>query len=592
MSSAISCQISSIGALLRSSGKLTVPPYQRNYAWEEENYSDLWSDIQETFNGKADEYFLGSVVIDNSSSPNLTLIDGQQRVTTTTILICALKWHLLSNNFTELATLVTHDFLSRPDYDHHSLTPNLELNLNDRDFFERYIITAYDPKLLTNLTDEENYSPSNLQLAACYAYMCKEIANLFKDGQSLETVAHEIISALQEKIFLIRIDVADDLQAFTLFEALNNRGVELSEADLLKNFIFSKAEENIDELKSNWEIMCQNIGHYSLMRFLRHQWNSHKGAVPSQGLFSVIKKHTKTSADARALSQQITQSSEFYGAILEPNHDLWRRVSTKETEAIKSILGHLSLMRAEQCYILLMAVLEHSPDNFLSYLVMIRNFTFRYATICGKNTAQIQRAYMKAAHQIRQNQPDSGSESTTESIQDQTHSPGHMSANECFNQFFAELYPQDNQFQSTFAKKSIRNTALARHILAQINNHLKAPEEKLYCTTSLDIDLEHILPKKYKDHWQDKKEDFPGGLHKYIHRLGNMTLISPDSNRRLGNADFEKKRDVYQTQPLEITKRIINEPIWSADAIRRRQNWLASEATKIWKFPVNTEKNK
>jgi len=574
MSSAISCQISSIGSLLRASGKLTVPPYQRNYAWEEENYSDLWSDIQETFTGKADEYFLGSVVIDNSSSPNLTLIDGQQRVTTTTILICALKWHLLSNHFNELATLVTHDFLSRPDYDHHTLTPNLELNLNDREFFERYIISAYDPKLLTNLTDEENHSPSNLQLAACYTYMCKEIANLIKDGQSIEKVAHEIINALQEKIFLIRIDVADDLQAFTLFEALNNRGVELSEADLLKNFIFSKAEDNIDELKLNWETMCQNIGHYSLMRFLRHQWNSHKGAVPSQGLFSVIKQHTKTSADARALSQQITQSSEFYGAILEPNHDLWQHIARKDSKTIKNILGHLSLMRAEQCYILLMAVLEHSPDNFLSYLTMIRNFTFRYATICGKNTAQIQRAHMKAAQELRQNSPDT-----------------QMSADECFNKFFADLYPQDNQFQSTFAKKSIRNTALARHILAEINNHIKTPDEKLYGVTSLDIDLEHILPKKYKDHWQEKNEEFPGGLHKYIHRLGNMTLISPDSNRRLGNANFETKRDAYQTQPLEITKRILNEPTWSADAIRRRQNWLASEATKIWKFPINTKKN-
>ena len=99
MSSAISCQITAIGELLRNSGTLVVPPYQRNYAWEEENYSDLWFDIVETFNGSTEEYFLGSVVLDNSTAPNLTLIDGQQRVTTTTILICALKWHLVTNNF-------------------------------------------------------------------------------------------------------------------------------------------------------------------------------------------------------------------------------------------------------------------------------------------------------------------------------------------------------------------------------------------------------------------------------------------------------------------------------------------------------------
>lgn len=570
MSSAISCQITSIGELLRSSGKLTVPPYQRNYAWEEENYSDLWEDILQTFNGTTDEYFLGSVVIDNSTAPDLTLIDGQQRVTTTTILICALKWHLLSNNHSELATLISQDFLSRPDYEHHSLKPNLQLNLNDREFFERYIIAAYDPKLLNNLTDEETYSPSNLQLARCYIYMCKQIANYIKQRDSIQNCADDIISALREKVFLIRIDVADDLRAFTLFEALNNRGVELSEADLLKNFIFSKADHHLSDLKDNWEIMSQNLGHFSLMRFLRHYWNANEGNLPSQGLFAAIKKQIETPEDAIALSNKITQSSEYYGAIIDANHDLWARVNIEDIDEIKIALGHLSLMRAEQCYILLMTILEFAPEKFYDYLLMIRNFTFRYSTICGRNTSSVLRAYMQAAHTIRENGP--------------------MSATECFNNFFTELYPQDNLFQSTFSKKSIRITALARHILSQINNHLKSTDEKSYDASSLDIDLEHILPKKFKNHWTDNLSDFAGGPQKYVHRLGNMTLISPELNRRLGNADFATKKQLYETNCLSVTSRILTEPTWNADAVRRRQNWLASEAVKIWRFPLDAAK--
>lgn len=567
MSSAISCQITSIGELLRAGGKLKVPPYQRNYAWEEENYSDLWFDIQETFTGNVQEYFLGSVVIDNSTTPNLTLIDGQQRVTTTTILICALKWHLLANEFNELATLISHDFLSRPDYDHQSLISNLELNLNDRDFFERYIIAAQDPKILNTLTNQETYLPSNLQLAQCYIYMCKQIAGLIKTSDSLETVANAIISALREKVFLIRIDVEDDLKAFTLFESLNNRGVELSEADLLKNFIFSMGGDHIDDLKANWELMSQNLGHFSLMRFLRHHWNSNEGAVPSQGLFAALKKRIKTSQDALDISEHITQSSEYYGAIIDTNHDLWQRVSIDKIDEIKANLSHLGLMRAEQCYILLLAILEYAPEQFHDYLLMIRNFTFRYTTIGGKNTAHIQRAYIKAAKALR--------------------TQGLIDANECFEQFFQELYPHDNQFQSTFAKKSIRITALARYILTQINNNLTTTDGKLYDPTSLDIDLEHILPKKYKDHWQNNASHFPGGAHKYVHRLGNMTLISPELNRRLGNADFATKKHVYEQNCLEVTNRILNETNWTADAINRRQNWLASEAVKIWRFPLD-----
>lgn len=565
MSSAISCQITSIGELLRASGKLVVPPYQRNYAWEEDNYSDLWIDIQEALNGNTEEYFLGSVVIDNSTTPDLSLIDGQQRVTTTTILICALKWHLLSNNQTELANLVTQDFLSRPDYDHHSRTPNLILNLDDQEFFERHIIPAEDPAILKNLTDEENHSHSNLQLAKCYLYMCKQIGLMIRQRQSIETVAHAIIFALQEKILLIRIDVADDLKAFTLFEVLNTRGVELSEADLLKNSIFSKGVAHLKDMKANWDLMSQNIGQQSVLRFLQHHWQSNHGKIPGNSLFTMVKKRITTAFDALEFSNRITNSSEYYGAILEPGHDLWRRIETDRIDEIKRLLNHLSLMRTHQCNILLLAVLETMPEAFHEYLLMIRNFAFRYNTIAGKGSVEATRAYVSAAHAIRES--------------------GHLPARQAFDRFFSDLYPKDNQFQSTFARKSIKIYPLARHILAEINNSISGPDAPHYSAENLDIDLEHILPKKFQHHWQTSAQDFPGGPQKYINRIGNLTLISPQTNRDLGNGNFDNKKQVYESDCLEITRRILDEPRWTADAINRRQNWLASEAVKIWRCP-------
>lgn len=572
MSSAISSKITSIGELLRASGKLVIPPYQRNYAWDEEHYADLWFDMQETFNGTSEEYFLGSVVIDNSTAPDLTLIDGQQRVTTTTILISALKWHLLSDNQTELANLISQDFLYQPDYDNNTQQSNLVLNLNDRSFFETHIITATDPKTIRSIADEDTFSASNMQLARCYIYMCRQIGLLLKEGQSLQTIAHRIITALRERVFLIRIDVEDDLKAFTLFEALNNRGVELSEADLLKNFIFSKAGPHLNIVKSNWEIMTQNIGNFSLMRFLRHFWQSNNGQVPSQGLFAAIKRQINNAEDARHFSDQITVSSEYYGAILDADHDLWQRVDIQHINNIKKNLAHLSIIRAEQCYILLLAVLENTPDLFYDYLVMIKNFTFRFSTIGGKNAAELQRAYIKTAHTIRENEINREPE---------------MSAEQAFHQFFKELYPHDNQFQSSFSKKSIKTTILARYILSEINNHLSVEGEPNSNANGIETDLEHIVPKKFKDHWQNTVSDFPGGHSKYINRLGNMTLMSPELNRRLGNSDFETKKPVYKQDCLIITARILEEQNWTADAISRRQNWLASEAVKIWRYPLN-----
>ncbi|GJM03739.1 MAG: hypothetical protein DHS20C08_22400 [Rhodomicrobium sp.] len=563
MSQAISSQITSIGELLRASGKLVVPPFQRNYAWGESNYADLWLDIQETLNGNTDEYFLGSVVIDNSTAPDLTLIDGQQRVTTTTILICALRWHLLFNNLNELSDLVSQDFLTRPDYDNQSLTSNLVLNLNDRDFFEQYILRSEDPERLGDVTDEESHSPSNLHLARCYIYMCKQIGQLIRKKQSLETVAHDIITALREKILLIRIDVADDVKAFTLFEVLNTRGVELSEADLLKNAIFSKAGQHLDELRLNWEIMGENIGHKPLMRFMQHHWISNHGNLPRQGLFPAIKKRVVTPHDALQFSERITTSSEYYGAMIEPSHDLWLHLENDHLDEIKRLLTSLNLMRTEQCYIPLLAALEICPTSFHKHLRMIRDFTFRYTTILGKSSSDATKAYMRAAHSLREDGP----------------APAEV----IFDRFFSDLYPQDNEFHSAFSKKTIKIFALARHILAEIENNLTGPDGPQYSATDLNINLEHILPRKYKSYWPNCDADFQGGPHKYLNRLGNLTLLGRELNSDIGNTNFDNKKQLYASDCLEITKRMLEEPRWTADAISRRQNWLASEAVKIWR---------
>ena len=566
MTSAISCQISSIGEILRSGGKLIVPPFQRNYSWDEDNYADLWMDIHETILGNASEYFLGSVVIDNSTSPDLTLIDGQQRVTTTSILICALRWHLLNAKLNQLAVLVTNDFLIRADYDQKSLQPNLELNRNNREFFNKYLITATDPADLRAIIDDTEISPSNMQLAKCYIFMGDQIGAMLKNERSLEKVAQSIITALREKVFLIRIDVENDIKAFTLFEALNNRGVELSEADLVKNYIFSKSGNHLETMSNNWEHMTSNIANTALMRFFRRYWISNYGVIPSHGLLTAIKNRVNSADDALDFSNQITICSDYYGALIDPTHELWDKLQLKDTDKIKQVLSDLSVMRAEQCYILALAVLEKIPNEFLEYITMIRNFTFRYSTISGRSTSQLQRAYMHSAHLIRNNE--------------------QLTATQTFGKFFSDLYPQDNQFQSLFSKKSIKVTALARYILSEINKNLTEANNTAPNTTNIDTDLEHILPKKFKDHWQQHASKFPGGHSKYINRLGNMTLITPDQNRRLGNADFETKKQVYAHNCLNVTERLLEEPTWSAEAISRRQNWLASEAIKIWRFPL------
>jgi hypothetical protein len=99
--------------------------------------------------------------------------------------------------------------------------------------------------------------------------------------------------------------------------------------------------------------------------------------------------------------------------------------------------------------------------------------------------------------------------------------------------------------------------------------------------------VEHILPKRFENSWKTDKRDFPGGADKYVYRLGNMTLISKKLNEELGNADFDRKKKVYAGDCLEITRRVLDARKWSAEEIKTRQNWLASIACKIWRYPLN-----
>src|SRR5512138_3071120 len=103
MTSSITSQVMSLGSMLRSGDTYIVPPYQRNYSWEKIQFSDFWTDVSKTFGGASREYFLGSIVINNSQSPELIVIDGQQRLITTAVLLAALRSHLRNAGNTKLA---------------------------------------------------------------------------------------------------------------------------------------------------------------------------------------------------------------------------------------------------------------------------------------------------------------------------------------------------------------------------------------------------------------------------------------------------------------------------------------------------------
>lgn len=565
MSASISSQVVSLGNLLRTGDTYIVPPYQRNYAWEEQQYGIFWSDIAKTFSGEAAEYFLGSVVISNSQPPSQLIIDGQQRLITTSVLISALRCHLRNQSKTSLASLLETNLLAKPS-GKRPPSPRLALNKSNKAFYDGNIYPSRPHAELYQLAADDSLAPSNRLLAECFRFMHAKITGLCGAGWRLEKLAEAIVEALSRRVFVIRIDVKDDYNAFVLFETLNDRGLELSEADLLRNHLFSIAGERLDETQSNWEMMEENLGHERLIKFIRHHWNSTRGQISERDLYWDIKRLVAAPDAAAAYTESLSIAAEHYAALNNPRHQLWASFSKDEETQIRRHLECNVAMRSEQLFIVLLAALEADRRQFSEILKMLVSFTFRYSTICNLSASNLLQPFVNAAQYIRQN--------------------GGAAAADIFAKFLSKLYPDDSQFHSAFSRRSLRKGALARYILAEINACAGAGAKLREPEDPAGANLEHILPQRFSLAWEASRRDFPGGLEKYIHRLGNMTLLPAKLNRELGNTDFSAKKKIFALDCLDITRPVLEASKWSAEEISRRQNWMAGLALKIWRYPA------
>ena len=236
---------SSYHDLISNGRTFQVPSYQRDYSWEREYWEDLWLDILDL--PKEKYHYMGYVVFqeDNSKLKTSLIIDGQQRFTTLSIL-CLSAIKLLKewadndidkrNNETRIDKL-TEKFLGNFSTSKLTITPKLILNKNNDDFYKSYLLNHRKPPAITRL------NPSQKKLWQAYEFFGQSLKQMFT-SQSGEELARFIDDEVSNSLIFTTINVSDDLNAYKVFETLNARGVKLSPADLLKNYLFSKAFES------------------------------------------------------------------------------------------------------------------------------------------------------------------------------------------------------------------------------------------------------------------------------------------------------------------------------------------------------------
>lgn len=544
-----------------------VPPFQRDYSWGEDEWDDLWQDMLGLLDADGEPaHYMGYLVLQSPDSKRFDIIDGQQRLTTISILILASLGHLkdlVSSGIDPDKNQRRRDTLQNSYIgyvDPVSLVPRskLELNRHNNRFYQTYLVPL-------EALPQRGLNASEHQLRkACIWFKDKIKGYAGQKADSGEKLA-AFIDSLVDKLFFTVITVTDELNAFKVFETLNARGVRLSATDLLKNYLFSvissgdSHETELKALEERWERIVGLLGSESFPEFLRVYWNSKNRLVRKADLFKTIRRKINTREQAFELLRGLDSSAEVYAALRDPQRPFW---NDDEYQALQQLL----MFNVRQPLAMLLACYERfaTVDRtiFTRILRAIAVISFRYNVICNLQTHDQERAYNEAAWKIAE---------------------GSLSAIQAVLNVLKEIYPDDRQFKTAFAEKELRTTntrnrKVVRYILFQIERQLSGQD---FDFESATYNLEHVLPESPSEVWSYIEEAQQDRL---IYRLGNMTPLEAKENRQLGNGEYDKKREIYATSDFQITRAIAEHyDEWSENKIQARQTRLAEVASSIWR---------
>ena len=284
----------SLGDILGNGKTYEVPPFQRDYSWEEDHWDDLWTDVKKVDEGGTPHY-MGAVVFQRKEDKLFLIIDGQQRFTTISLLILAVIQKIRSlvdqnvepKENTERIELLMARFIGQKDPVSLRYGSKLHLNENNDGFYQNSLIQFKPPSGVraNKLNDSEK------MLWKASLYFQQRLNELFSETPSGEILARFLDHTIADRLMFIQIVVENELNAYTVFETLNARGVELTTTDLLKNYLFSLVARGGGQMKSvkdQWKKITEIIGMKDFPVFLRHYLNTQQELVSRDNVFKAI----------------------------------------------------------------------------------------------------------------------------------------------------------------------------------------------------------------------------------------------------------------------------------------------------------------
>lgn len=543
-----------------------IPRFQRDYSWNLEEWEDLWLDLLGTLQpGGEPAHYMGYLVLQSADDKSFAVIDGQQRLTTASIIILAilknLQRHIDANNDADAnkqrLEQIRQTYVGYLDPVTLVSRPKLTLNRNNNSYYQDYMVP------LGHLPSRGFRSSEHL-LRKAFEWFDKRVGDYIRqqagnEGMRLAQLAED----MSDRLFFTIITVTDELNAYKVFETLNARGVRLSATDLLKNYLFSvldrqgQNDHELRNLEERWESMVGRLGAESFPDFLRVHWNSRRSFARQAELFKTIRMQITTREHVFQLLRDMEQDLDTYLALSSPEASDW-------SPDAKVSVGILKTFNVRQPFPVLLAAKRHFDEgSFASLLRACVAISMRFNVICSYSTAEQERTYNAVAERIAKAE-----------IANLHQALMGMSS----------IYPGDAAFRAAFAEKTIRttqsrNNRVVRYILCALEKHLSGIDHSF---TSDSFNVEHILPQRPQAGWEAFTDDEVDSL---ASRLGNMTLLQTGTNRDLGNAAYVAKRPVYEASHFDITKKVAADNAeWTPERIMAHQSWMATQSTAIWRI--------
>lgn len=541
-----------------------IPRFQRPYSWEPVNLDDFWRDV--VFDNGIG-YFIGPMVAwRDANSPVRRVVDGQQRLTTISLMFAVLRDTFLALGEEDLAAALDR-YLQKTDRNNER---NFTLSTEVEARFLSQAIFKNPPDRTVRPQTEEEHAVARA-LGQITRLINTEVSNYSEPVERLKAIRDRLLG-----LRVIWVEHSNEDDAYIIFETLNSRGKDLDVADLLKNHLLNKLRGSgppaADTARSKWNDMRFTIeadgspkSRLDVNRFILHWWRSREDYIAERKLFRAMKRKISTKPLARASLDDLVSDAELYRKVMDPRGYPW---PIEEVEARRALAALVDFGIAQPAPLLLSLVRARvaSPKlgaaQFRRTLQTIERFHFQYTVISQlSSSGGVSEMYAKAAKDLTnagvdQNKQARVLQEIRQKLVDRAPDRGTF-VNAFGNRFF-------------FTSSYTRDTKAVRYVLSSI---LRAQSPD---TTQDNLTIEHILPQA-----GNKPLDVVGSI-------GNLLLVSAEVNKQLGSASFEQKERILagSAKAYDIGG-VVGLTKWTKAEIEARATLLAEFAyDTVWKLPV------